>query len=148
MKKIWFVATIITKCEIEGASSIDELTCSQDIFVIHTSSREEAYERAIEIGKSQEQSYLNANGQKVLWKFLGLENLEELPHKVIRDGVEIWGRIFHSNDPDALVVKREGLSVFYQDEIKNLTAAEIIGEGFETKLICNRVSTASDDNRN
>jgi enterochelin esterase-like enzyme len=139
MKQFWFVATIILKCEVAGEPTVpNEWTCLQQIHVLRALDREEAYEKAIELGKSLEHSYLNVEEQVVTWTFVGLENLEELPVKVIRDGTEIWGRIFSTQAPDALVVDKDGLSVFYIDEIRHLTADEII-KGIKTRLVCNRV---------
>jgi hypothetical protein len=140
MKHAWYVATIILKCEVAGeATTPDEWTCLQQIHVLRASDRDVAYEKAIMLGKSLEQSYLNAEEQDVTWTFIGLENLEELSKNVIRDGTEIWGRIFYTQSPDNLVVEKEGLSVFYIDEIRQLAASEIIEDGVETRLVCNRV---------
>jgi hypothetical protein len=140
MKQAWYVSTIILKCEVAGEPTIaNEWTCLQQIHVLRASDREVAYEKAIEIGKSLEGSYRNVQDQDVTWTFVGLENLEELPYKVIRDGTEIWGRIFSTQSPNALVVGKAGLSVFYVDEIRHLTAKEILEDGIETRLVCNRV---------
>ena len=140
MPQVWYVATIILKCEVEKEPTIPiEWTCLQQIHVLRAPNREEAYEKAVKIGESQEQSYLNSQQQEVYWSFVGLENLEELSSKVIRDGTEIWGRIFSTQSPDALVVERDGLSVFYIDEIGHLTANEILEGGIKTRLVCNRV---------
>ena len=140
MKQEWYVATVILKCEVAGESSFpDERTCLQQIHVLRALDREVAYDKAIELGKSLELSYLNSDAQEVSWTFIGLENLEELSDKVIRDGTEIWGRIFYTNTLDALVAEKEQLSVFYIDEIRHRTAKEIIEDGVETRLVCNRV---------
>ncbi len=139
-KKVWFVSTIILKCEIAGEPSIpNEWTCIQQVNVLRAENREIAYEKAIAFGNSQESTYLNANGQQISWIFVGLENLEELDNQIIKDGTEIWGRVIRTNDPDSLVVDKNGLSVFYIDEIKYLKAEEIMKEGQETKLVCNRI---------
>ncbi len=139
MRNLWFVATVIFKSEIEGEPSPDEWMCSQDINVIRAPNREIAYEKAINIGKSHEHSYQNMYGDKVVWTFVGLENLEELSNKVIRDGTEVWGRIFHSNNPDDLVVSKEGLNVFFSNEYKNLPAYEILKHDPKFKLVYNRI---------
>jgi hypothetical protein len=140
MKQAWYVATIILKCEVAGeATTPNEWTCLQQIHVLRASDREVAYGKAIMLGKSFENSYLNAGEQDVTWTFVGLENLEELSEKVIRDGTEIWGRVFSTQSPDNLVAEKEGLSVFFIDEIHHLTASEIMEGGIETRLVCNRV---------
>jgi hypothetical protein len=138
--KKWFVATLILKCEIEGESTIPgEWTCIQQIHLIREATREGAYEKAMRIGISEELSYANVEGNKVFWTFVGLENLEQLDRNVIRDGMEVWGRVFYSEDPTALTVEKEGLSVFHFDQIKDLTALEILENGIETRLVCNRI---------
>ncbi len=70
---------------------------------------------------------------------MGFENLEELMSKTIRDGTEIWGRVIATQSPEALVVEKDSLSVFYIDEIRQLTAVEILEDGIETRLVCNCV---------
>jgi hypothetical protein len=142
MKPGWFVATIILKSEIEGELvPPSEWICLQEIYVVRAQSREIAYEKALNLGKSREVSYLNSDDQLVSWTFVGLENLEELSTKTIRDGTEVWGRVFHTADPTALVVDQEGLSVYFNEEIRDLTAAEILQDGPGTKLVCNRIPT-------
>lgn len=139
MELAWFVVTIVLKCRIaEGPMMSGEWRCSQDIHLVRAANREAAYERALEIGKSQETSYLNAQGELVKWEFVGLENVEELASRVIRDGVEIWSRTFYTNDPEALVVGKEGLSVFHNDDMRDVVAEDIL-EGIASRLICNRV---------
>jgi len=140
MAQDWYVVTIILKCEVEGKSSIqNEWTCLQQIHVLKAPDREVAYEKAINLGTSLEHSYRNVSQQDVSWSFVGLENLEKLSEKVIRNGTEIWGRIFSTNSPEALVVEKPGLSVFCIDEIHDLIASEILEDGVETRLLVNRV---------
>jgi hypothetical protein len=138
----WFVATIILKCEVDGKPTTPgEWTCVEQIHLIRGSNRNDAYEKALSLGKSQETSYQNAEGKAVTWKFTGLENLEELASKRVRDGIEVWGRIFHTENPEAFTPEKEGLSVFYEDELLDVTATEILASGIETKLVCNRVKS-------
>lgn len=142
MKLTWYVATLILKCEVAGVpSSPSEWTCIQQIHLIRAGNRDEAYEKAVALAKSQECSYLNSEGQMVAWTLVGLENLEPLSNRTVRDGTEIWGRVFHTQVPDALIVDKDHLSVFYDEKIRHLIAEEILEQGFETKLVCIRVST-------
>lgn len=141
MKSIWFVATIILKCEVdEKPTTPGEWTCIEQVHLVRGSNRDDAFEKAQALGKSEETSYQNAEGKTVTWKFIGLENLEELASKRVRDGIEVWGRIFHTQYPEAFTPEKEGLSVFYEDELLNLTAEEILTDGVETNLVCNRVN--------
>lgn len=138
----WFIATIILKCEIEGRPSIPgEWTCTQSIYLLRASDRDQAYAKALRLGNSQEVSYKNANAEVVTWKFIGLENIEELSVRNLRDETEIWGRVFHTQDPEAMIVEKSELSVYFNDEIQNMKAEEIIKNGQGTKLVCNRIKT-------
>lgn len=139
----WFVATIILTCEIEGNPTVPgEWTCIEQVHLLRGSDRDEAYEKALALGKSQETAYSNAEGHTVAWNFVGLENLVELLGERVRDGIEVWGRIFHTENPEAFTVEKEGLSVYYEDELRDLTAAEILDGGAETRLVCNWVRSA------
>jgi hypothetical protein len=140
MALAWYVASLILKCEVAGEPSIpNEWTCLQQIHVLRALDREAAYEKTIELGKSLEHSYLNNQGLDVAWIFVGIENLEELSAKAIRDHTEIWGRIFSTQSPEALVGEKAGLSVFFIDEIRHKTAEEILEDGIETRFVINRV---------
>lgn len=140
MKRNWFVATIILKCEVAGApTAVGEWTCIQQIHLLRAPDRETAYEKAIALGQSQASMYLNSQTQLVTWTFVGLENLEELADKTIRDGSEVWGRVFSTHSPQALVVEKEGLSVFYDDAVRDRMAEELLVDGIATRLVCNRV---------
>ena len=140
MAQIWYVAHLILKCDVAGEpTEPDEWTCIEQIHAIRASDREMAYEKAMAIGKEHEQIYKNSLGQDVSWTFVGLEDLQELLSKSIRDGTEVWGRVFYTNSPNDLVVDKDHLWVFYHDQIAHLTAAEILEDEPETKLVCNRV---------
>ncbi len=71
-----------------------------------------AYEKAVRLGREQEQTYANAYGEPVRWDFVGLVDLEELPADTLEDGVEIKSRLFDTTNPQKLVCARENLKVF------------------------------------
>lgn len=141
----WYTATIILKCETDPHPLLlGEWSCQQSIHLIRAESREEAFAQAEELGKAQECSYLNSDGATVSWKYIGMENLEELTTKRLTGGMEIWGRIFHSSDPSALVCEKQNLSVYWNERMAGVTTAEILADGPETHLVCNRVSYQED----
>ena len=138
----WFVVTIILKCEVDGKPTVPgEWTCIEQIHLVRALNRDNAFEKALSLGKSQETSYQNAVGKTVTWKFIGLENLEELSKKRVKDGIEVRGRIFHTENPEAFTPEKEGLTVFYEDELLELTAADILTNHIESRLVCNRVKS-------
>ena len=78
----WYVAEIIVGCRV-GKASAKRMLYDRQIKVLRASTDEEAYERALEVGRAENQSYKNSFGQKVSWKFLGLGNLQELHEDAI-----------------------------------------------------------------
>lgn len=136
----WYVVTVILKCEIHGQPTLpDEWSCIQSVYLIRASSADDAYDKAIVLGKNQETSYQNSDGEVVDWKFVGLENVEELSQRSITNNIEVWGRAFASNDPEALTVSKEGLSIFYDEMVKNIPASKLLENEPETRLVCNRI---------
>jgi len=123
----WYVVTLIMKCTIEDKPQVP-ITCLEQIHIIKAKNAEHAYQKALQLGKSQEHSYINHAGQNVSWKFVGMQNLEELLEESIHDGVEIRSRRLLLNDPEKMVAKKEGLTVFIAENIKNKTAEEILSE--------------------
>jgi hypothetical protein len=123
----WYVATLVVECRVAGELE-DPATCMQDVHVIRAPDRDTAYEKALRLGKSKEDCYLNSHGETVSWRFIGLDNLEELRASAIRDGTEVWSRILHVDDPSTLVRSRNELTVYKRSQWAHKTAGEIIEE--------------------
>lgn len=105
----WFVATLVIQCVL--ADDDGPYMCDEQIRLIHATDAESAYQRAIELGKGEETNYIGGTGETVNWKFVGLENLQELEEQ-IADGVEIRSRLFGHDSPEDLVRAKDRLSVF------------------------------------
>ena len=123
----WYVVTLIMQCSIENKPQVP-VTCLEQIHIIKAKNSELAYKKALQLGKSEEHSYKNHAGQNVSWEFVGMQNLEELLEESIHDGVEIRSRRLLLTDPEKMVAKKEGLTVFIAENIKNKTAEEILSE--------------------
>jgi hypothetical protein len=108
-----YITTIIMASSVEGDEG-KTTVCEEQIRLIRATSRSEAYRKAIRIGLSEEHSYKNANDATVYWRFLGLENLEQLSQKNLRDGQELRSRYFRHPDPTSLTRQQERLSVFLE----------------------------------
>jgi Domain of unknown function (DUF4288) len=105
----WYIATLVVASRVEDDHDVQ--TCDEQIRAIRAPNAEVAYEKALRIGKNEENSYKNMYDQTVTWEFIGLENLEELDDSM-HDGVEIRSRLFGHKDPSSLVRSKPNLSVF------------------------------------
>ncbi len=125
MSTSWFVATMIMKCRIEN-DPMNPVTCFEQIHLIKAENGYLAYEKALQLGKANEHSYKNNEGNTVHWEFVGLENLEELLDELLQDGSEIRSRLLLVDDPQRLVRAKEGLTIFISEKIGSKTAREIL----------------------
>jgi hypothetical protein len=110
MAEHWYVATLIVQCKVEGHPKRLPLVDEQ-IRILRAPNKETAYEKAVQLGKDEETSYLNGYGEQVLWEFVGLVDLSELEGE-IQDGTEVRSRLFHKRHPDMLVCQKDDLTVF------------------------------------
>lgn len=111
MKSKWYVATLIMKTVI-SARPDDTPACDKQVRVLRASSADEAYEKAMALGRMEEHAYENTYGEIVRWEFVGLVDLDEISARTIRDGTEIKSRIFENASPETLVSSKEQLAVY------------------------------------
>ncbi|MBA3873805.1 MAG: DUF4288 domain-containing protein [Anaerolineae bacterium] len=110
-KQYWYIATLVIAIKVEDVGDDVDPTCEEQIRAIRAPNAEAAYEKALQIGKSEETAYLNMYGQTVTWTFVGLDDLDELDNRM-HDGVEIRSRLFGHLTPTSLVRAKADLSVF------------------------------------
>lgn len=77
----WYLADIVKEFRVEGE---DHSLVHINLLLIRANSPEEAYERALEVGKQGENVYQNVDGKNVVVTFRGLRGLyvvhDELEH--------------------------------------------------------------------
>ena len=120
----WYVAEVIVRCRVGKAPKRTTLYDRQ-IKVLRASTDEAAYERALEFGKAENNSYKNCAGERVSWEFVGLGNLEMLLEKTISDGTEIHSRLERGN-PKSEVRRKRDLTVFWAERNKHKKAGELL----------------------
>jgi len=88
----WYAARLIFVSESAGRTGPDALF-DASIRVCRASSEEEASARLLEYGRESEHDYLNDSGETVRWKFLGLEDVQNLAVETIEDGCEVFSQL-------------------------------------------------------
>ena len=107
----WYLADIVEEITIEGDSGNVVHT---NLILIRADSPEEAYQKAIELGTSSDQSYENADGKRVTFRFRGLRDLNVI-HGELEHGIElIYGENLDMDESAILhrVTAKEELGVF------------------------------------
>lgn len=108
----WYVARLLMRYEV-GEHDPGPWTCDEQVRLIRCSDAERAFEKAVALGRGEEDSYKNEFGEDVRWMFVGLVELEDLDVDEIAEGSEITSRLFKSKNPDELVRPRERLNALW-----------------------------------
>ena len=88
----WFIIEIIEKCEpVERNENQDlrRVTTWGNHHLIKAGSPEEAFDKAVKIGKEGEYKFTNTDGLEMEWIFVGIGDLLPIYEDTIEDGIEI-----------------------------------------------------------
>lgn len=119
----WFVAVLVMECRVgrDRAELWDE-----QIRLIRAVNPEDAYQKALTLGKSDHTEWKNSSGQTVRWRFVGLGELQELLDRHLRSGTEVFSTLSRSGRPST--VPKRKLNVFWTERNLDKTAAELLPE--------------------
>lgn len=93
----WFLADMIQELKVAHA---EDSTVWINTHLIRASSPDEAYEKALNLGKLYEDSWTNTDGEQVVSRFRGLRDLL-LVYEKLEDGAEImWEEQEDVNEQD------------------------------------------------
>jgi hypothetical protein len=111
----WYIAELVEEITVQGES---DNVVHINLVLVNARSPEQAYSKALELGRDGEDSYMNPAGATVNIKFQGLRDLNVL-HEGLSDGAEILfeERIGLSQDSlKSLLRPKEDLSVFSESK--------------------------------
>ncbi len=116
----WYIAGIMIRFGGNGenqSNSNRRCLAWENQHLIKAKNPDEAYKKALKIGKESEDEYVNTDGENVKWVFEGLTTLIAL-YEDLADGAEIiW--IEHENKAvktiKSRVKSKENLEVFQKD---------------------------------
>ena len=117
----WWVARLVLQVRV-GEDDTGPWLCDEQVRVIKAADKHQAYEKALRLGREQEDSYPNSDGEIVVWSFLGLSDLDMPLNGTIDDGTEITSNLSRETSPTSLVRRREEL-VPPRDALGNLDAS-------------------------
>lgn len=112
----WYVAELVMECRIEGEP---RNVVHVNIVLVRADSPEEAFELAEQLGREDEDSYLNCTNQKTVWSYRGLRALNVI-HDELEHGAELMfeEKIDVSDDAvQDMITAKSQLNVFRPDEV-------------------------------
>lgn len=81
----WYVAELVMECRIEGES---RNVVHVNIVLVRADSPEKGFEKAEQLGKEGEDSYLSPMNQRTVWLYRGLRDLNVI-HDELEHGAEL-----------------------------------------------------------
>ena len=82
-----YCARLLVVCIVGKSRARKRNTCDYPFVLIQAEDSEQAFRRALELGKEQETQYSNEKGQPVRWAFVRVEEIKKLPESL--DGQEV-----------------------------------------------------------
>ena len=126
----WYLAWLVEEIIVEDDP---RNTVHTNLMLVRADSPDEAYHKAIELGKESEVSYKNPDGKSVLCAFRGIKDLNVI-HDELAHGTELnyEEKVGVSNEEiERMLTPKEKLTVFCPDEISenpNYLAKDIAEE--------------------
>lgn len=90
----WFLVKTLMISIMENVPE-DVPLFDESLMLVKASSQEEAQKKAEKLcRKLYENEYKNGDGETVKWKFVKIIEVSDLGKKTLRDGVQIYSRLF------------------------------------------------------
>jgi hypothetical protein len=85
----WYIAKIVFRIISGDGDHMPQF--DEQLRLIQASDEDEAFEKAQQIGRDEEDSFMNHKNELVQWSFINIPELNKLP--ALNDGVEIYSRV-------------------------------------------------------
>jgi hypothetical protein len=107
----WYLAKMVFRIvcgEGEHTPQFDE-----QLRLVSGDTKEEAFQKALEMGQKEEDTFYNSKEQLVQWKFINVSELYRLSELI--DGAELYSRIEEKENADAYIytVNQKAENIFF-----------------------------------
>ena len=95
----YFCARLLVVVLVDGAKPRKRNTCDYPFVLIKANNNEEAFQRALELGRQTETTYLNNRNEKMRWAFVRVEAIRRVARAL--DGAEVGSLldVFTTDEP-------------------------------------------------
>jgi hypothetical protein len=122
----WYTAVLVVQAAVDGEVT-EESSCDLQYRLIHAPDDEAAYAKAVALGEAANLEYLNDEGGRVTWTFLGLADLDRIMKDSVGDGAEVYSQMLTGNG-ESLVVDKQRLTTFWFEANKDRKVGDILRE--------------------
>jgi len=107
----WYLAKIVFRIlcgEGDHLAQFDE-----QLRLIGAESKEEAFRKAQQMGRTEEETFMNRKNQLVQWKFINVSELYKLSELI--DGAELYSRIEEKDNAESYIftVNQKAENIFF-----------------------------------
>lgn len=107
----WFMAVIVRGAHVDG--NLDDERIGDLLYrLVEARDAEDAYARALELGRAAVDEYDDEDGKRVTLGFLGLADLTEIGPGPLEHGTEVYSQLLHEKPSEMVVGEKEELTVF------------------------------------
>jgi hypothetical protein len=103
----WFIAVLVFESRVVEDPTDDDASVDVQYRLVRAVDPESAYERALALGKREQHSYRNCDGNTCEWFFAGLEDLRVVDDQKLGHGAEVYGFIEKGSASERVVPKDE-----------------------------------------
>lgn len=96
--RAWFSTGLRVLCRVAG----EPVDCWEPVHVFRAADWTDAFQRALDLGRTHDRRYLNPDGEQVEWSFVEVVTLDMLGDEVT-DGREVWYGVVPENRLDDIV---------------------------------------------
>jgi len=96
----WFVTQLIFR--IKSGEGNHTAQFDEQLRLISANTEEEAYRKALQIGKAEEDSFINTYNEKVEWQFIGIAEMNKIQE--LSNGTELCSKIVEAENADHYAV--------------------------------------------
>lgn len=94
-RPIWFIARLFFMAEVKSRLRRKKILCEESLILISARTEPEARLKARRFAKARQHSYRNVYKEKVSWRFVELQELQQIMSEKLSDGVEVYYKLFH-----------------------------------------------------
>ena len=85
----WFIAKMVFRITSGDGNHTPQF--DEQLRLINAETEDEAFDKAMQIGRAEEDSFMNNKNQVVKWSFINIPELNRLPS--LSDGIEIYSKV-------------------------------------------------------
>lgn len=95
----WYIAKIVFRIITGEGNHMPQF--DEQLRLIQADSEDEAFEKAQQLGREEEDSFMNQKNQLVKWSFINIPELNKLPS--LSDGTEIYSKVNEYDNPKRFI---------------------------------------------